>query len=74
MFKVITNKPMPAAPQLEQYARYPFKTMAVGNCFDFPSKEYKRIYSAALMYGKRNGMTFFVRSNRDGTCTCWRKS
>lgn len=73
-YQTTSAKPIPANPQLERYARYPFRTMAVGESFDFPTTEYKRVYSAAMMYGKRNSLQFLVRSNRDGTCTCWRKA
>ena len=71
-YQATDAKPIPSKPQLERYARYPFKTMAVGHSFDFPAREYKRVYSAAQMYAKRNAIKFMVGSNRDGTCTCWR--
>lgn len=74
MYTINTQKPIPAHPSAPRYERYPFRNMDVGHSFDFKSEAYKNVYSAAKMYGNRNGKEFVIKSNRDGTCTCWRKS
>lgn len=72
MYEIQKGVPIPTENLLPRYERYPFGQMNVGDSFVFDSKKYKNTYSAAQQYKKRKGVTFLIRSNRDGTCTCWR--
>lgn len=71
-YTIDNSVPLPTAGA---YSKYPFPKMAVGDSFEFPIKDRKRIDAAATSHGDRTGWKFAVRTIKtiDKTIArCWR--
>lgn len=51
--------------------KYPFNKMAVNDYFELTKEEYQKVSSAASQFGRRNNLSFTVRSI-EGKCFCYR--
>lgn len=59
------------APTTFHAARYPFRSMEVGESFDAPLEMHGLVKNAAVVWGRRNERKFSTRKV-DGLTRCWR--
>lgn len=61
-------------PPNTQERKYPFASMAVGECFYFPSADIQLVHMAKYDHAKRTGKKFTAtkHSDRDEQGCCWR--
>ncbi len=65
--------PIPKRVGLDTSAKYPWKTMEVGDSFALPPNVNAKNFSCqASVAGKVNGRRFTTRQMPDGSRRCWR--
>ena len=55
-----------------RHAKYPFKTMDVGDSFEFPVKLRKKITAAASYHGSAHGRKISIRRVSNAKARAWR--
>lgn len=73
MFEVLSDVPPPPKRFAgDDFRRYPFDTLGVGQSFVVPSEQGDLVRSAAKMWKRRHPGWDYTTRSRDGTTRVWR--